>query len=269
MYSNHRLPSLHYLTVQVEDFTDAGKKCRVRLQHQIEKRLPKPSAMDCLPVLLDPATKMFASWLLDDDKLALDTRVLLKEKHAEAYKAWKTNDTAEEADQMETPSGEVGPLVLDMDDGLEDEEDVEEDFDDPGIMLANDESVAGDDDLTDAANDVFEAWMRETPKFGDYLFEGAKPLVPNRTTGRVTFRELVSKFDTMKYYRVSGSVKYPSITMLARIHFSTMLNAAFQERVFSTCKNVMGNNQARLDMDHMEMKALLCQNADLIRKKII
>ena len=153
--------------------------------------------------------------------------------------------------------------------GLEDEEDVEEDFDDPGIMIANDESVAGDDDLTDAANNVFEAWMGETPKFGDYLFEGAKPLVPNKTTDRVTFRELVSNFDTMKYYRVSGSVKYPSITMLARIHFSTMLNAAFQERVFSTCKNVMGNNQAQLDMDHMDMKALLCQNADLIRKKII
>ena len=73
----------------------------------------------------------------------------------------------------------------------------------------------------------------------------------------------------MKYYRESGSVKYPSITMLARIHFSTMLNAAFQERVFSTCKNVMGNNQARLDMGHLEMKALLCQNADLIRKDII
>ena len=91
---------------------------------------------------------------------------------------------------METPSGEVGPLVLDMYDGLEDEEDVEEDFDDPGIMLANDESVAGDDDLTDAANNVFEAWMRETPKFGNYLFEGSKPLVPNRTTGRVIFREL-------------------------------------------------------------------------------
>ena len=49
----------------------------------------------------------------------------------------------------------------------------------------------------------------------------------------------------------------------------SMLNSVFHERVFSTCKTVMGSNQARLTMEHMEKKALLCQNADLIRKKII
>ena len=223
--------------------------------------------MDCLPVLLDPATKMFATWLLDDARLVKDTTALLKEKHVEAYKAWKSKDTVEIVDlqELETRSGEAAH----MDESLGDKEDEEEDFDDPGIMLANDEVGDSNDDLNTAASGVFEAWMNDSPKFDDYLFEGAKPLVRNKTTGRVTFRELVSKFDTMEYFRESGSVMYPSITMLARIHFSTMVNAAFQERVFSTCKNILGNNQARLDMGHMEMKALLCQNADLIRKNII
>ena len=83
------------------------------------------------------------------------------------------------------------------------------------------------------------------------------------------FRELISKFDTMKYFREEGAVEFPSIFLLARIHFSTMMNSGFQEMVFSTCKSVMGSNQAMMAMDHLEMKALLCQSAHLIRKGVI
>ena len=136
---------------KVQDFSDAGKKCLVRLKLQIEKRLPKPSAMDCLPVLLDPATKMFASWLLGDEQLVKDTTALLKEKHVEAYKAWKSKDTAAEIvdlQELETP-------VADMYESPEEEE--EEDFDDPGIMLANDEVGDGNGDLHTVASGVFEA----------------------------------------------------------------------------------------------------------------
>ena len=70
--------------MKVEDFTAAGKRCRERLQRQVAQRLPKPSAMECLPVLLDPATKGFAGWLLEDPRLLFETTALLKEKHVEA-----------------------------------------------------------------------------------------------------------------------------------------------------------------------------------------
>ena len=46
--------------------------------------------MDCLAVLLDPATKAFAKWLLEDDNLLEATTSLLKEKHLKAYKAVKS-----------------------------------------------------------------------------------------------------------------------------------------------------------------------------------
>ena len=111
--------------------------------------------------------------------------------------------------------------------------------------------------------------MEFTPAFGDYLVEGSETLVSNKTTGKVSFREIVSKFDTRKYYRTSGLAEYPSITVLARVHFSTMFNGGFQERVFSSCSTVMGVDQARMPMEHLEMKALIFHNADLIRQGII
>ena len=99
-------------------------------------------------------------------------------------------------------------------------------------------------------------------------FDGAEKLKTNKS-GKVTFKELISKFDTMKYHRESCSSEFPSVNILAKVHFSSMLNAGFQERVFSTCGFVQGMNQGQLTIDHMEMKALLMQNADLIRQGVI
>ena len=50
-------------------------------------------------------------------------------------------------------------------------------------------------------------------------------------------------------------MEYPSIKLLAEVYFSAMINAGFQERVFSSCKTVMGVDQAMMQMDHLEMKA--------------
>ena len=142
-----------------------------------------------------------------------------------------------------------------------------------GIMIGGDGSVAStssSDDLVAEANDVFDVWMEKRDfKFKDFLFDGAAPLEKSKTTGKLMFRELISKFDTMQYFRIEGAVEYPSIFLLGRIHFLTIMNSGFQERVFSTCKSVMGSNQAMMSMDHLEMKALLCQNAHLIRKGVI
>ena len=66
----------------VKDFTDAGKKCLERLQKQIDERLPAPKPERSLAVLLDPAKKMFAEELLNEDTSPFNaTRSLLKEKH--------------------------------------------------------------------------------------------------------------------------------------------------------------------------------------------
>ena len=79
---------------------------------------------------------------------------------------------------------------------------------------------------------LFEKWMEFTPKFGDYLIEGSEPLLSNKTTGRVSFREIASKFDTKKYFCTDGLVEYPSIKLLARVHFSAMFNGGFKRECF-------------------------------------
>ena len=159
--------------------------------------------MECLPTLLNPATKMFAGWLLDNNALLVEATALLKTKHLEAYEAWKTSTRV----GVEAPLAEelLQPRQLDLDSCLEDDEEdsstnVDEEFDDPGITLDAGGDMASDSiTLVDEANIVFDEWMGKSFQFGNYSFDGAKPLVANRANGKVSFRELVSKFDTMKY----------------------------------------------------------------------
>ena len=55
----------------VEEFTPAGKQClrRICVHEQVKSRLPDPSALQCLCVLIDPATKKFAVNLLNENGL--------------------------------------------------------------------------------------------------------------------------------------------------------------------------------------------------------
>ena len=124
-------------------------------------------------------------------------------------------------------------------------------------MLDQETNEEAEVDLVAEADKVFDSWVNVSPKFNDFLIERATPIVTNGITGRVTFRDVVSKFDTRKYFCTHGLVAYPSITLLAMVHFSTMFNGGFQERTFSFCKHVMGVGQARVAMDTLEMKALL------------
>ena len=229
--------------------------------------------MDCLPVLLDPATKAFRSWLLEDNELLQVTTSLLKAKHLKAYEALNSKSNNQDVVDLENlPSDneeEKGGDSNNSNQDSRDKEDEDGDSEGHGIVLDEESVSSNSGDLTEEANAVFEKWMKFTPKFGDYLFDRAEPLKTSKKSGKVTFKELVSKFDTMKYHRESCSVDFPSINLLARVHFLTMLNARFQERVFSTCSFVQGINQGRMGISHMEMKALLMQNADLIRKGVI
>ena len=79
----------------------------------------------------------------------------------------------------------------------------ENELDDPSIMSLSLSTGEVGDDLAET-NTVFEKWMTMSVKFYDYLFDDAKSLVVNRRTCKVTFRDLIFKFDTMKYYRQSG-----------------------------------------------------------------
>ena len=100
-----------------------------------------------------------------------------------------------------------------------------------------------------------------------YAFDHIKQSIPNE--GDVTLLELVAKFDSMKYFREVGRKEWPSITMLARIHFSKMDNSAFQERVFSTAAYAQSKTQGRMKVDHLEKRTLISHNKDLIRDGII
>ena len=94
-------------------------------------------------------------------------------------------------------------------------------------------------------------------------------MAPLAKEGKCSFLELMTKFDTMKYFCLTGEKEWPTITMLARIHFSRMDNSAFQERVFSTASKVQGVVQNRMTFDHLEKRTLLAHNKELIRNNVI
>ena len=183
-------------------------------------------ANDYIAVLIDPATKPFAEWLLGRD-LCRDTTNLLRKKHQEAYKALK----GKEGPQADTVL-EAHEDVTDLDDTELQEPFEDEDIDGPSIVLDQETNAEAEVDLVAEADKVFDSWMNFSPKFNDFLTEGATPIVTNRITGRITSRDIVSKFDTRKYFCNQGLEAYPLITLLAMVHVSTMFNGGFQERTF-------------------------------------
>ena len=68
-------------------------------------------------------------------------------------------------------------------------------------MFDQETNAEAEVDLVAEADKVFDDWINFSPKFNDFLTEGATSIVANRITGRVTFRDIVSKFDTRKYFR--------------------------------------------------------------------
>ena len=135
----------------------------------------------------------------------------------------------------------------------------------PVAVESNEERTA---DLNQKkADEVFEKWMSTDTDFKEYLFEGMGPLKSNG--GKVSFLEVMQKFDITKYFREFGTEKYRTISMLARIHFFRMDNAAFQERVFYVAANAQSNRQSRMAFENLEKRTLTQANRDLLRKGII
>lgn len=116
------------------------------------------------------------------------------------------------------------------------------------------------------ADKVVDDWIEDPIKYDKFLYEGAKLDI---ASGKVDLISLIGRFDSMEYFRKEGVVKYPTITTLARIHFSRMDNSGFQERVFSTADEAMSSKQGSMSFSHLEMQTLLSHNRELIRKGVI
>ena len=161
---------LYCLLLKVENFTDAGKKCLLRLQKQIALRLPPPCPMDCLPVLLDPATKAFRSWLLEDNELLQVTTSLLKAKHLKAYEALNSKSNNQDVVDLENlPSDneeEKGGNSNDINQDSSDDEDEDGNSEGHGIVLDEESVSSSSADLTGEANAVFEKWINSLPTLG-------------------------------------------------------------------------------------------------------
>ena len=223
-------------------------------------RLPAPKAMQCVSVLLDPATKSFAANLLSEDGLYDQTLELLKEKHHAAYKAMhcKTSAALPKEDKvLATPAATTDNIHDYYTDDL------------LGFTceLSSTETV-GTVEVSDdtKANDLVDEWIKHSVSYHNHVYNSSHPIPES---GNISLLELVAKFDTMQYFCEVGSKKWPTITMLARIHFSRMDNSAFQEWVYSTVANVQVKTQNRMAFEHLEKRTLIAHTKQLLRDKIV
>jgi len=264
--SDTKLSQIPRYTKRVDNFTDGGKKCLLRLQEQINFRLPATTPSQSLATLLDPATKIFARTLLKGD-LYDKTLAYLKKEHLKVYKAWKCGKASNvNNDQTNTVVGptEDNEVFHDPKDESSDKEDlvIETTIEEP-----NNGEEAVEQLLVDESNGIIDRWMSENPVSNKFVYIGS-PCLPDKG-GNIRIEQVIASFDTMEYYRKEGSIKYPTVTLLSRIHFARLDNAGFQERVFSTAKLVMSKEQSRMEFDMLEMRTLLCHNKSLISAGII
>ena len=123
--------------------------------------------------------------------------------------------------------------------------------------------------MNEKADEVFTNWMEHKVHFYKYPFDDSEEKERLKKGDRCSLMDLITKFDTMKYFRLDGTREFPTIAILARIHFSTMHNAAFQERVFFIAADAQKNKQGHMKFALMEKRTLLSANRELIRAKVI
>ena len=126
---------------------------------------------------------------------------------------------------------------------------------------------AAEQQLFDESSTIIDRWLSENPVSNRYIYNGS-PQLPDKG-GNIRIEQVIASFNTMEYFRKEGSIKYPTVTLLSRIHFARLDNAGCQERVFSTAKLVMSNDQSKMEFDMLEMRTLLYHNTALINAGII
>lgn len=171
----------------------------------------------------------------------------MKLKHCEAFKAFTksaaaadTNDGDEgvngggnkkedaEDESLKTPESYTEEVSMDVE-GVGDEF-LTMTCDPESDVEGENEDENEDEKMNEKADEVFKEWTKHNKvSFGKYPFDGKYGLKRGQPNNIL---ELISKFDTIKYFRMDGTKKNPSISVFARIHFSTMHNAAFQSGCF-------------------------------------
>ena len=73
---------------------------------------------------------------------------------------------------------------------------------------------------------IIDKWLDNDQVCNDFLYDGAGKL-PELVGAKITIEQVLDSFDTMKYFRMKGNENFPTVTMLARIHFSRLDNAGF------------------------------------------
>ena len=252
---------------RVVDFTEGGRKCLLRLKEQIKLRLPPPTPMQSLATLLDPATKKFAQTLLGPGVYP-QTLELLKKEHSSLFITWsKREHTKKPVDKAITATAASAPekeMVLDELDSSSDEEDL---VIEAVAVIEKNVDENEDELLLQEADRIVDKWMETDQVSNEFLYKGAKKL-PDKVGVMVKIEEVFSSFDTMRYFRERGGTEFPTVAMLARIHFSRLDNAGFQERVFSTAKQAQGKDQANMKFDQLEQRTLLAHNKEFVREMI-
>ena len=119
------------------------------------------------------------------------------------------------------------------------------------------------------ADVIVDDWLNHHINYNNFLYDGQKP-IQKKTLHDVGLFTLTQRFDTMRFFRDKDVLtKFPTIKLLARIHYGKFSNSGFQERVFSTAGNAMGSNQTSMNFLHLEKRTLLAHNKQHIRDKVI
>lgn len=119
------------------------------------------------------------------------------------------------------------------------------------------------------ADDAVDAWMNEkitSISWKNYLKAGDDS---KKCPSLTMLTDYIAHVDILKWFRLEGCVRYPEISLLARIHLSKMTNSGFQERFFSTASMSMSQLQTRMGFDMFEQRSILYANREEIEKKLL
>ena len=97
---------------------------------------------------------------------------------------------------------------------------------DAAVVEKKDDGEIGDQEMLREANSIIDKWLDNEQVCNNFLYDGAGKF-PELVGAKITIEQVLDSFDTMKYFRMKGNENFPTVTMLARIHFSRLDNAGF------------------------------------------
>ena len=200
--------------INVELFTDDGKKCIERLKFQLQDRYPDVSESDGFSLLLDPRIKHMAIRLLGEKYHIVLSN--LKLEHLKIFSLMKEKTAVE---------GTVYP-VNDLTNHIRERNSVEIDEIDElfALPLPLSNNVFNESETNFiAAKKVFDEWMSLVVNWSEFI----------KTSKILTIFDVYHSVNVLDWFKKDGESRFPSIAVLARIYFCKPASTAFQERIFS------------------------------------